>query len=292
MNTNELFLLHLHYCCGGNFRIVKKYYEYDPTFLKLHSLKKDDLTKILQIPFSKASTLVDRLSSVSIPSILHELTTKNISFITVFHQQYPVLLKNIFDPPWVIYYQGDFSLFHKQPLLSVVGTRHPSSFIQNELKIILLPVIQAGISIVSGFALGVDKMAHHLTIEEKGHTIAVLGYGLNWIYPNSNASLFQEIRTNHLIISEYPPYVRPQKWHFPERNRIISGLSTATFVVEAKEKSGSLITSDLALQQGRDVFALPGRISDSESQGTNKLIQEGAKIILRATDILEEYFIY
>ncbi|MFA9558097.1 DNA-processing protein DprA [Evansella sp. AB-rgal1] len=292
MNTNELHLLHLHYSCGGNFRLVKKYYEYDPSFSKLYLLSTENLAKILGIQISKASTIANHLTSVSIQSILDDLSTKNISYVTVFDHDYPILLKNIYDPPWVIYYQGDFSLFHNQPLLSVVGTRHPSSYIQDELKIILQPVIHKGISIVSGLALGVDRMAHHLTIEEKGHTIAVLGYGLNWIYPHSNASLFHEIRRNHLLISEYPPFVRPQKWHFPERNRIISGLSNATFVVEAKEKSGSLITSDLALQQGRDVFALPGRISDSESLGTNKLIQEGAKIILRANDILEEYFTY
>lgn len=140
--------------------------------------------------------------------------------------------------------------------LSVVGTRHPSEHAWVEMKSILEPVIKKGITIVSGLALGIDRMAHELAVAHSGKTAAVLGYGLDHVYPAANKKIFTELKEKRLLISEYPPYIKPQKWHFPERNRIISGLSPAVFVVEAKERSGSLITAELAVRQNRDVLAV------------------------------------
>ncbi|MDG5788202.1 DNA-processing protein DprA [Evansella sp. AB-P1] len=290
MNRKQRNLLLLHYCACGNYQLVKKFYDHDPTFATIHQLTPQQLINQLKITKKKSYELVLNLRKVNVNSLLQEYIRKDIHYLTIFDDDYPKSLKSIYDPPWIIYFQGNKSLLYNHMSLSVVGTRHPSKYIYEELQKILIPVIKKDVSIVSGLALGIDRMAHELTLNNNGKTIAVLGFGLDWVYPAAHSSLFQRMKEKNLIITEYPPYLRPQKWHFPERNRIISGLSSATFVVEAKDKSGSLITADLALQQGRDVFALPGRISNVESQGTNKLIQDGAKIILSENDILEEYF--
>ncbi len=141
---------------------------------------------------------------------------------------------------------------------------------------------------MSGMAKGIDAYAHWQAIEQRGQTIAILGSGLNYVYPPSHRDLFQKLAAQQLIISEYPPHFPPRKWQFPERNRLISGLSRGVIVVEAKEKSGSLITADQALEQGREVFAVPGPIYSPASQGTNHLIQQGAKLVMSAADVLNE----
>lgn len=157
------------------------------------------------------------------------------------------------------------------------------------MHIVLPPLIQNGWIVVSGLAKGIDAEAHRLCLRHHGETIAVIAGGLYYMYPPENESLFRQLATTQLIISEYPPFVRPQTWHFPMRNRIISGLSLGTLVVQAKERSGSLITAHFALQQGREVFAIPGDITTKEALGTNRLIQQGAKLILSSEDIEEEF---
>ncbi|UTR15111.1 DNA-processing protein DprA [Salipaludibacillus sp. LMS25] len=221
-----------------------------------------------------------------------ELDMKNIGYVTFFQSDYPTLLKEIYDPPWVLYFKGNDRYLAAEHCLSVVGTRHPSATAYEHMQRILSPLVSLPFTIVSGMALGVDAIAHELMICENGHTIAVLAYGLDHLYPVGLSHLKAELEKSQLIVSEYPPYVKPKRWQFPERNRIISGLSTATFVVEAARKSGSLITSECALQQGRDVFALPGRISDPMAEGTNRLIQQGAKLIITSEDIMEEYLMH
>lgn len=289
MNKRDENLLVLHYCCSGDYKTVKKFYDYDPTFSSIYTMTYREIQRELNIQKEKAKRLEELLQTVKIDHLLHELTIKGICYTTVFQNNYPPRLKTIFDPPWVLYYVGDDSLLTYTPSLSVVGTRHPSEFARVEMKRILTEKLCSRILIVSGLALGIDAMAHEIAMERSGKTIAIVAHGLDHIYPKTNERLFYRLKENQLIISEYPPFVPPQRWQFPERNRIISGISDATFVIEAKERSGSLITSELALQQGRDVFALPGRIIDETSKGTNKLIQDGAKLILTDADILEEY---
>ncbi|ADU30770.1 DNA-processing protein DprA [Evansella cellulosilytica] len=289
MNKMKENLLLLHYCCHGNYHLVKKISTINPTFLSLSTLEEKHLIEQLKIPLKRARQIIYLLRNVSIEKLKEEYKNKNIHYVTIFDDDYPKLLKEIFDPPWILYYQGN-SQYLSNTCLSVVGTRHPSEIVYRELTEILEPVVKSGITIVSGLAIGIDSMAHELTMKKKGRTIAVLGYGLDWVYPKSNEQLLNDIKHQHLVLTEYPPYVKPQRWQFPERNRIISGFSKATFVVEAQDKSGSLITADLAVQQNRDIFALPGRIFEVTSVGTNKLIQDGAKMILQAKDILEEYF--
>ncbi|MCD8510817.1 MAG: DNA-processing protein DprA [Bacillus sp. (in: Bacteria)] len=289
MNKKINRLLKLHYCCQGDFQTVKKFYEYDPNFETYEYLSEYDLQTKVKIPPKKSAQLSQLFQSVKIENLNQMYKQKGIQCITVFHDAYPELLKSIYDPPWVLYCKGNGELLNHKPTLSVVGTRHPSNLALHELNVILAPLVLQGFVIVSGAALGIDKMAHEIAMKYIGKTIAVLGYGLDWVYPKSNEGVLKQMKEGQLLVTEYPPYVRPQKWFFPQRNRIISGLTQATFVVEAKEQSGSLITCDLALQQGRNVLAMPGRISDEESKGTNQLIQQGAKLVLSANDILEEY---
>src|SRR5699024_7788905 len=154
---------------------------------------------------------------------------------------------------------------------------------------IVSPLIKQKWLIVSGMAYGIDGMAHDLTLRHDGATIAVLGGGFYHVYPKTHIHLFNEIVKKGLVISEYPPYQRPQKYHFPERNRIISGLTKGTLVIEAMERSGTLITVDQALEQGKEVYAVPGSPFIRETAGCHKIIQEGAKLVAKFTDIVEEW---
>lgn len=212
----------------------------------------------------------------------------HIHVITYFDDDYPQLLKEIYQPPWVLYGKGNIELLKRPKKLAVVGSRKASDYGEKSLKQLIPPLIHEKIVIVSGLATGIDTLAHQLTMENGGDTIAVIAGGLFHIYPVENKPLALKMMEHHLILSEYPPNTRPLRWHFPVRNRIISGLCQGTFIVEAKKKSGSLITANFALQEGREVFALPGNIFSPLSVGTNELIQQGAKAVLSAKDIIEE----
>ncbi|KYG35333.1 DNA-processing protein DprA [Alkalihalobacillus trypoxylicola] len=219
--------------------------------------------------------------------IVSYLNRREMNPITILDPHYPPLLKNIYDPPLILYTKGKISLLQSK-MFAVVGTRTPSSIGKRSMGEILPTLIKDDWTIVSGMALGIDTVAHQLALQNKGHTIAVLGSGFFHIYPQKNKHLFEEIKKDSLIVSEYPPYVSPKRWHFPARNRIISGLSHGVLIVEAKEKSGSLITADQALEQGRDVFAIPGPIYEKNFSGSNYLIQQGAKLVMQAQDIIED----
>ncbi len=213
---------------------------------------------------------------------------QNIHLVTIFDEQYPESLREIYDPPFVLYIKGQLDLLQNTKSLSVVGTRDPSSNGLKSLKKIIEPLVYRGWMIVSGLAYGIDINAHQLTLACGGKTIAVLGNGFDHIYPREHASIASLIGENHILLSEYPPETKPAKWQFPMRNRIISGLSRGTIIIEAREKSGSLITGDQALQQGREVFAVPGSILEPRAAGTHRLIQQGAKLTTNVEDIIEE----
>nr|WP_281349179.1 DNA-processing protein DprA [Secundilactobacillus folii] len=216
----------------------------------------------------------------------HEQETK---YLTMFDPQYPLMLQESWLPPVVLFYQGNLDLLNADRLLSIVGSRENSQYSQTTLRDILPELIQEKIVIVSGLATGVDSLSHQLTLREGGHTIGVIATGLNLSYPASSQRLQQYMAKHELVLSEYPLDEVGKKYHFVERNRIIAGLSQATVVVQARQKSGSLITANLALQNNREVMAFPGRIDDPLSTGCNQLIQAGAKAVLTAKDILEEY---
>ncbi|MDQ3099342.1 MAG: DNA-processing protein DprA [bacterium] len=227
-------------------------------------------------------------SRVSVESILTELKIKNISYLTYIDEDYPYLLKETASPPIVLYFKGDKTLLHS-PCLGVVGTRMASSYGSQVIDYMIPELTSAGLTIVSGFQRGIDTLAHTQAIRSKGKTIAVLGTGLDVNYPPNNKKLYQEMLSdNNLIISEYPPGTLPFKGNFPRRNRIISGLSLGVLVIEAAKRSGSLITTSYAAEQGRDVFAVPGSVLSTYSEGPHYLIQQGAKLVQNAAQICEE----
>lgn len=210
-----------------------------------------------------------------------------IKVITLASAQYPPLLKTIYDPPPVLYCQG--KLPGDELCLAMVGSRRATAYGRSLAAKLAGQLAQAGISVVSGLALGIDTYAHQGTLAAGGYTIAVLGNGLDIYYPPQNRKLQQDIAAQGCVISEFPPGVGPKAWHFPRRNRIVSGLCRGVIVVEAAMKSGAMITVGFALDQGRDVFALPGNVNSPQSEGTNRMIQQGAVAVLSINDILSEY---
>ncbi len=199
--------------------------------------------------------------------------------------QYPYLLSEINDRPKILYVLGNTELLRRN-LISIVGSRDCSDYGKEACIKLAYNLASQGIVIVSGLALGIDSCAHIGTLKAKGKTVAVVAHGLDMIYPKENINLAKQIvLSGGAIVSEFPLGTRPLAENFPKRNRIISGLSKGTVVVEAKEHSGSLITAQMALEQGRRVFAFPGNIFSQYSKGTNKLIKEGAEIITNINDL-------
>lgn len=207
--------------------------------------------------------------------------------ISILDDEYPMELKNCYNPPVLLFYQGNVDLL-KRPKMAVVGARTAS---QTGTKSVQKIVSELGnqFIIVSGLARGIDTSAHISALKNGGATIAVIGCGLDVHYPKENKLLQEYLGKNHLILSEYVVGEAPLKFHFPERNRIIAGLSQGVIVAEAKMRSGSLITCERALEEGRDVFAIPGNILDGKSDGCHHLIKEGAKCITSGMDVLSEY---
>lgn len=212
---------------------------------------------------------------------------KILPALTILDAGYPHMLQEMADPPAVFFYSGNPELLHKNSL-AIVGSRKATSYSQEVLEKLLPELLARGVVIVSGLAAGVDSMAHRYTIDQGGDTIGIIGTGLKNYYPAANALLQQEMSRNHLVISEFPFQAPPRREHFPQRNRIIAGLTQATLVIQAQQHSGSLITANYALQYNREIFAVPGSILEAHSQGTNQLIQAGAKPVLSPFDILEE----
>jgi DNA processing protein len=214
---------------------------------------------------------------------------QSISILTWEDPAYPALLRNIPDPPLLLFAKGDIGCLG-QPGIGVVGARAATSYGQQIARSLAGQLAHRGMVIISGFAMGIDAAAHLGALQAGGRTIAVLGNGLDVIYPEQNRNLFDKIAETGTLISEYPLGTKPDAFRFPARNRIISGLSRGVLVVEAARRSGSLITARQALDQGREVFAVPGRVDSWKSEGTHRLLQEGAKLVHRAEDILEELF--
>ncbi len=220
-----------------------------------------------------------------VTQILEACSKKNINILSFSDEDYPELLKYIPDPPLVLYYRGSIP---KANSIAIVGSRKASGYGIETANKMAFNLALADINIVSGLARGIDTAAHAGALEAGGTTVAVLGCGVDIIYPPENRGIMERIVNSGAVISEYPPGSPPSTSHFPCRNRIISGMSVGTLIVEAGMKSGSLITANCALEQGRDVFAIPGNINNFNSMGTNKLIKDGARIVLSVDDILDE----
>ena len=211
----------------------------------------------------------------------------NIKKIFKNDKQYPKSLLNIAKPPEELYINGDL-LPSDENAIAIVGTRTPTQYGLSVCEKVAYELALRGITIISGMARGIDTRAHISAMKAGGRTIAILGSGHGYIYPPENKKLYEKISQNGAVLSEFPHDTHPAPYNFPRRNRIISGMSKGVVVIEAASKSGSLITADFALEQGKEVFAIPGNISSSRSSGTNSLIKQGAKLVEDIDDILEE----
>ena len=225
---------------------------------------------------------------ISVDKLLNDYATQNIHLITIFDDDYPDRLKTIYQPPWMLFARGNLSLLKQKESLAVVGSRNATAYGIGAIDYLFPSLIDKNVLIVSGLAKGIDAHAHKAAIKLGGKTIGVIAGGFHNLYPKENIKLVEYMMEKQLVLSEYPPATMPAKWQFPMRNRIISGLSEGTLVVEARKKSGSLITADFALNEGRDVFAVPGSILSPDSDGGHYLIQQGAKLVKSSEDILEE----
>ena len=229
---------------------------------------------------------IDWLRNTDFVSLELQYRKEAIHFLMYEDALYPKRLKEIYLPPVVLFYKGRLELFNRLSI-GIVGARNHTEYSKEALEYLLPDILERKVSIISGLARGVDSLAHQLTLDLKGETIAVIGNGINICYPKENQSLYDAIGKKGLILSEYPLDSPPLKFHFPYRNRIIAGLSHGLCVIEAKLHSGSLITANVALSENRQVFALPGNITSEYSKGTNELITAGAFPIRNANDILD-----
>jgi DNA processing protein len=215
------------------------------------------------------------------------IRTHNIGVFTLWDEEYPSLLQQISDPPPILFYKGHPDVLRKA-LMVIVGTRRPTSYGIAMTKKFSRELSQRGIPIVSGLARGVDTLAHQTALRNQNSTIAVLASGVDYIYPPENKNLSEQIIEKGILVSEFPPGIRPEPSFFTRRNRIISGLSEGVIVIEAGKSSGALITANYAIDQNREVFAIPGHITNPQAMGCLKLIQDGAKCLISIEDIFDE----
>jgi len=221
--------------------------------------------------------------------ILEDCAEKKVQILTFSDPAYPRRLKNIPDPPLVLYYKGTLPAFDEFPMIGLVGTRRASDYGLHIAAQLGGQISRCGGIVVSGMAEGIDCEAMTGALHADGIAVGVLGCGADMIYPLSAKELYRAVETKGCILSEFPPGTPPVKWNFPKRNRIISGLSCGVLVVEAPEKSGALITAREALEQGRDVFVVPGNINSPTCAGSNRLLREGAAVVTCGWDVMEEY---
>jgi DNA processing protein len=280
-------LVQLHHCSGITWRHLERLCSIGPI---------EDVTEIntlikqLHLNKDTATLVRDQMSQFSTTQLIERYKQSGIHIISMNHPLYPPSLKHIYEPPPMLYVKGNLQLLQSPIKLAIVGARVHDPYGVQALKTLIPELVEKNVCIVSGLARGIDRLAHEITINYGGKTIGVIAGGLYHIYPKEHYALADKMAQEHLLISEYPPIVSPKKWHFPKRNRIISGLSRGVLVVQARERSGSLITADYALDQGRDVFAIPGPITSPLTAGTHLLIQQGAKLVHSPQDIFDEWF--
>ncbi|REE94404.1 DNA processing protein [Paenibacillus taihuensis] len=240
------------------------------------------------LKLDQARALSNAFTNLDVGAREERMKQLGIKVITCLDEDYPELLKESPQPPWVLYAIGKDTLLNRHSI-SIVGTRGPTTYGRRTASELARKLSERGLTVVSGMARGIDALAHEGALQGAGSTIAVLGTPVTQIYPPDNRQLYADIAKNGLVISEVPIGTPFHPGLFPLRNRIIAALSLGTVVVEAAERSGSLITADQALEMSRDVFAVPGPISSPKSAGTNGLIRQGAKLVTSYEDILEEY---
>jgi DNA processing protein len=246
-----------------------------------------ELNSVPRLPQKTIASLLAKRSSLDPEREIQKLNEAGIKTVFIDEDSYPESLREIYDPPKILYIRGVLEIL-QMPMLAIVGARKASFYGMSVAEKISGELVSAGLCVVSGLARGIDTAAHKGALKASGKTVAVLGCGVDVIYPLENKKLMQEVINSGVVISEYPPGTPPRGGNFPQRNRIISGLSKGVLIVEAAEKSGSLITADFALEQGREVFAVPGQVTNPLNKGAHRLIKQGAVLVEEAADILQE----
>ncbi|MBC7498665.1 DNA-protecting protein DprA [Candidatus Gracilibacteria bacterium] len=287
-NTLSLAILH-----SGGFthrdlhNLFESHENYGDILTDFLGIKK---TPTLWMTDERRNKILEKLATIDIPKLEQILGSKNIDIITIRSEQYPAKLRTIKQAPYILYVRG--ILREERKMLGVVGSRRSTSYGRKILDTMIPDLVRAGCGIVSGGAHGIDALSHEITIASDGYTISVFGCGVEQYYPVENTRLFDSIiASGGALVSIFPIGTEPEPYHFPIRNEIVAALSDGIIIPEAAMKSGTLITAQLALDHGRDVFAAPGDIFRETSMGTNGLIARGeAKCITSAIDILEEYF--
>ena len=261
--------------------------EYFGSLSKVFEAGEDELKRVKNIGSLIALKIVQGIREIDLNKELKLIKRHNVKVITFIDEDYPVSLKNIHDPPVVLYVKGEI-LPEDDIAIAIVGSRKASFYGMQTAERLGYELASRGVTIVSGMARGIDSSAHRGALKANKRTIAVLGSGLANIYPEEHIILAEEISSKGAVISEFAMETIPDRGNFPKRNRIISGLSKGVVVVEAAQKSGALITADCALEQGKEVFAVPGKVDSLTSKGTNGLIKQGAKLAETVEDVLEE----
>lgn len=247
----------------------------------------NELKNIEGLSVKKAEKFLKYRDKVDIDRTYTNVETRGVNFLTLEDENYPKMLKNIENPPAVLYYKGKLFECNLEKTLAVVGSRKASTYARDNLKKIISGLGNTDICVVSGLASGIDTVAHTAAIENNLKTIGVIASGFDYIYPMSNKTLYQNIENGYgAVVSEYYPTFEPMKFRFPQRNRIVSGLSYGTLVAEASLRSGALITANLTLEQGRELMCIPGEISNPNTEGIYKLLKNGATIVTESEDIL------
>jgi len=285
MKENDYYLLALNRIHAINSSIALKLQEHWPVLKKLFNTPAKELIK--QGLTEKIAYAISKFNFERVEYDINYCQKNHCQIITYNDKRYPRLLREIAQPPLVLFARGDTTLLNT-PSLAIVGTRKPTPMGRKNAHLFAQMLSQNNLSIISGLAIGIDTICHQATLEENGKTIAVMATGIDEIYPRRNHHLAKEIEKKGLIITEFPCQSPPTPRQFPRRNRIISGLSLGILVIEAAIKSGSLITAKCALDQNREVFALPGAINNPLSQGCHLLVQQGAKLVTDCLDILSE----
>ena len=278
-------------------RNLNKLLEYYGNAKNLYFSGREELCKACFVTGINDINIIDEIDNTrelnSIKEMISRLEMDNTGLITRNEDLYPEKLKNITDSPVLLYYKGNRSLFDKYKKkdlknIAIVGARNCTEYGRKTAYELAYNLARNNINIISGMARGIDKAAHLGALDAGGITTAILGSGINVCYPSENRDIYRRIMEKGIVISEYGLDENPLAWHFPMRNRIISGLCDAIIVVEAREKSGSLITAERALEQGKDIYAVPGRINDKLSRGCNNLIKEGAGIVISPEQIMDD----
>ncbi len=255
---------------------------------EIYEMSEQELKQSRLLTEKNIHEILDSHKRERVIQIYQSMIKYNIKMINIFDAIYPNNLRQIYDPPIALYYIGKLAI--NDFAIAIVGSRKTTNYGSFSAKKLSYELAMKGVQIISGLARGIDSIAHEGALDAGGKTIAVLGCGLDNIYPPENTRLFENIiKSDGLVLSEYPPGMPPLQHNFPARNRIISGISSGVLVVEAAKRSGSLITASFALEQGREVFAIPGNIDCAYSKGTNQLIRDGAKMVMSVEDILEEF---